>query len=260
MKDSSLQIYLTRLGLDESVAEIYKSLVSYGDQTISQLARNSGVPRTRIYRLLDELTSSGLVEIDTRFKRSLLKAGSFSRLEVILAKKEQELKDLQTDHQALASQLKIPQTIQTGPSRVNFYEGIDGIKQMLWLETKGKGENLSILRDGMKQQTGLSFFLRWSERCEANGIKFRSVIGDNFQKTQSQWYSKYHNKKLANWRGRYLPTSVLDIEYSITVFDDTVLHYNWESSHKIGIAIHDKAIASMQRNIFEILWGIAKDD
>lgn len=259
MKESQLQIYLVRLGLDPSVAEIYKSLVMYGDQTISQLARHSGVPRTKIYRLLDELTSSGLVDIDTRFKRNILKAGSFSRLEVILSKKEQELKDLQTDHQVLASQLKIPQTIQTGPSRVNFYEGIDGIKQMLWLQTKGTGENISILRDGMKQQTGLSFFLRWSERCEANNIKFRSVVGENFQKTQSQWYSKYHNKKLANWQSRYLPNSVLNIDYSITVFDDTVLHYNWENRHKIGVAIHDKAIANMQRSIFEILWGIAKD-
>jgi hypothetical protein len=104
----------------------------------------------------------------------------------------------------------------------------------------------------------LAFFERWSQQCETNGTKLRSLIGDNFIKTQQQWYEKNHNKKLNNWRSLYLPGSVFAIEYSIVVFDDTVLHYNWEGRQKFGIAIHDKTIANMQRSTFEILWKLGR--
>lgn len=250
----SLRHYLIRLGLDERAADIYSALRRFGSQTISELARTSSVPRTRIYRVLDELVAAGLVEIQTHHKRSILEAAPFSKVQVILAAKEQELNDLRRHYTGLVKQLDT-HMIKTDRSRVYFYEGIEGIKQMLWLQTKYPGENLSILRDGMKQQVGLAFFERWSQACKENNVTFRSIVDDNFAATQKSWYANHTNKKLDNWQARHISREVFPIDYSLVIFDGIVLHYNWDTQQKFGIAIHDKAIAQMQRNVFEMLWS-----
>lgn len=252
-----LRYYLLRLGLDGRSADIYQSLKQYGPQTISEVARTSGVPRTRIYRVLDSLVEVGLIEVQTQHKRSILEAAPFSKVQVALTKKEQEINNLQDEYQELAAKIDL-QTIQSGRSRVYFYEGLEGVKQMLWTQTKYSGENLSILRDGMKQQVGLAFFERWSQQCAENKIQFRSIVDDNFIQTQREWYARYSNKRLRHWQARYVPHGVFPIDYSLVVFGDVVMHYNWNNQQKFGIAIHDKFIAGMQRHMFEILWQMGE--
>jgi sugar-specific transcriptional regulator TrmB len=248
-----LRHYLIRLGLDERAADIYTALKQYGPQTISELARLSRVPRTRIYRVFDELVEAGLIEVQTHHKRNILEAAPFSKVQVVLAAKEQELSDLRREYAGLVTQLDT-QMMQTDRSRIYFYEGIEGIKQMLWLQTKYSGENLSILRDGMKQQVGLAFFERWSQACNEKNITFRSIIDDNLIATQNSCNAKHTNTRLDNWHARYVAREVFPINYSLVVFDNIVLHYNWDTQQKFGIAIHDKFIADMQRNVFEMLW------
>lgn len=252
-----LRHYLVRLGLDERSADIYQALKQYGPQTMSEVARTSGVSRTRIYRVLDSLINAGLVEVQTHHKRSILEAASFSKIQVALAKKEQEVSELQKEYQQLVGKIDL-HMVQSGRSRVYFYEGLEGIKQMLWTQTKYSGENLSILRDGMKQQVGLAFFERWSQECNDKNIQFRSIIDNNFITTQEEWYALHTNKKLEHWRARWVPEDVLPINYSMVIFGDIVMHYNWDHQQKFGIAIHDKFIAGMQRNMFEILWKMGK--
>src|SRR5216117_1643330 len=93
-----LKAYCVRLGLEPQVADIYYALQAQGPQTISELARTSGVERVQIYRLLDHFRTSGLVEVETRYKRSILHAAPITKLQVLLSKREQELKDLQQEY------------------------------------------------------------------------------------------------------------------------------------------------------------------
>src|SRR3569833_1103000 len=94
---TALKAYLLKLGLLPEIADIYLALLAYGPQTISQLARHSGIERTRIYRLLEELKRSCLVEIETRYKRSIFKAAPISNLQMILTEKEHHLQRLKPE-------------------------------------------------------------------------------------------------------------------------------------------------------------------
>lgn len=250
--------YFLKLGLSAEIADIYLALLVYGAQTISELSRRSNVERTRIYRLMDELRASNLVEVEVKYKRSIFHAAPISNLEILLTKQEQNLRDLRNElddmyRKITASQLGTPTT------QVQAYQGEDGRKQMLWNQTKSKSENLSILHESVQTYTNEVFFDRWARACNDNGLRFRSVVGDNFVDMLTDWYSNHGNERLARWTGRYVSQGTFAINHSTIIYDDVVAYYNWKDGEVFGIEIHNEQIATAQRQFFEMLWAKSQD-
>lgn len=256
-----IRAYFFKLGLSSEIADIYLALYAYGDQTISELARHSGIERTRIYRLMDELQAANLIEVEVKYKRKILRAAPVANLQILLSKKEQELHDL---HKGLAD---LESTLSSGyrrdhATRVQAYQGTEGLKQMYWNQTRGKTENLSILHETAQIRTSLTFFERWVAAFNRNNIQSRSVFSDNFISNQQTWYGKHSNERLANWTGRYIPEGVFPITHSVVVYDNVTSYYNWKGGVMFGIEIYNQEIADAQRQFFEILWaqGIQIDE
>lgn len=195
---SDIGPYFVRLGLDPKVADLYLALQQYGPQSISELARTSGVERIQIYRLLDELKASGLIEIETRYKRSVIHAAPITNIQLLVAKKEQELVELKADYATVVEQLS-NRTAKATATKVQFYEGMDGLRQMLWQQTRVAGENLGILYDNSQHKTGAAFFKKWVRNCNERDIHFRGIIGDHFIRTQQEWYATHSNERLKHW-------------------------------------------------------------
>jgi predicted transcriptional regulator len=250
---SSLRSYFAKLGLAPEATEIYLALHAEGPQTISELARNSGVARIQIYRLLDSLKAYGVIEVETRYKRSIIHAGSISNIAVIITKKEQELKELQRDYVTISQEFA-DKSIRSTTTRVKFYEGMEGLKQMLWNQTKGKSENLAILYDSMQNKTSLTFFERWIYQCNEQNLHFRGIIGDHFIKMQQAWYITHNNERLRHWESRYVSEDAFPITHSLITYDDVVLHFDWNNDRAFGIEIYNPGIARVQRQFFEMLW------
>jgi DNA-binding transcriptional regulator GbsR (MarR family) len=257
----ALRAYLFKLGLASEIADIYLALHTYGPQSLSELARHSGVERTRIYRMMDELTASNLVEIETQYKKNIFHAAPITNLQILISKKEQDIRDLQKELQELHRNLSDP-AASSPATRIQFYKGIEGLKQMYWNQTKGTTENLAILHENMQIRTNLSFFERWAHACNENGLKFRGIINDNFIKTQQEWYGEHSNGRLANWRSRYLPDNVFLITHSVVIYDDVTSYYNWKDGEIFGVEMRNQEIADSQRQFFEMLWsqGTSVDD
>jgi sugar-specific transcriptional regulator TrmB len=258
---SAVRSYFYKLGLESEVADIYLALHAYGPQSISALARNSGVERTHIYRLFDTLKNSGLVEIEVHNKYSILRAAPITNVQVLISKKEQELRDLQTEFTSLHNFLN-GDVLSSPATRVQFFQGLEGIKQMVWNQTKASGENLSILYENMQSRTKQSFFERWARTCNEAGITFRGIIGDHFIKTQQQWYRDHSNERLASWRSRFVPDDVFKITHSTIIYGNVTAYYNWHDDEVFGIEIANQEIAETQRAFFEMLWaqGVDVDD
>ncbi len=257
----AIRAYFFKLGLSSEIADIYLTLHAHGPQTISELSRNSGIERTRIYRLLDELVGNNLVEVETRYKRSILAAAPISNLQILLTKKEEELRELHADLHVLQRTMS-NHALQSPTTRIQAYHGPDGLKQMIWNQTRSEGENLSILYENMQGMTNLAFFERWVKATDAKGMKSRSIISDNFVRTQQDWYKKHNNKRMSNWEGRYVPDGVFPITHSTVIYNDVTNYYNWKDGEIFGIEIHNQEIADAQRQFFEMLWnlGVSIDD
>lgn len=250
---SPIRAYFAKLGLEPEVADLYLALHAYGPQTVSELSRHAGIERTRTYRLLPALADAHLTETITRYKRTIISAAPLTNLQVLLARKEQELKNLQTElhdvHRSLGAQGQ--KDLKT---KVQFFNGLEGNKQMFWHQTKAKGEALSILYESMQTRTNLAFFERWVRACNEQGLTFRSIIGDHFLETIQQWYGEHSNERLTHWQARYVSAADYDITHSMVTYDDVVAYYNWEDGEAFGIEIYNPEIASAQRAFFEMLW------
>ena len=250
----AIRKYFAKLDLEPEIADLYLILHAYGPQTISALARNAGVERTRIYRLLDKLTNTNLVETETQYKRIILHAAPIMNLQILLSEREQRLRSLQAELQNLHEQLDKPAS-NSHATKVQFYRGLEGNKQMFWNQTKAKGETLSILYETMQTRTNLAFFERWVRACNEADMKFRGLISDDFLADLQNWYGKHSNERLEHWDSRYLPPAVFPITHSTIVYDDVVSYYNWRDGETFGVEIHNPEIAEMQRHVFEMLWA-----
>lgn len=256
----AIRLYFFKLGLSSEIADMYVALYTFGDQTVSELSRNSGIERTRIYRLLDDLQATNLVEIEVRYKRKILRAAPVANLQILLSKKEQDLKDLHRGLDHLEHTLARSQ--HTPLTKIQAYHGIDGLKQMFWNQTRSSDEHLSILHETIQIRTNLAFFERWVRAVNDKGIASRSVFGDNFIQDQQSWYGKHSNERMANWQGRYIPEEVFSITHSTVIYDDVTSYHNWKDGVMFGIEIYNQQIADAQRQFFEILWnqGIHVDE
>jgi len=253
----TVRTYFAKLGLDAEIADIYLALHTHGPQTISALSRNSRVERTRIYRLIDTLMDSNLIEVETQYKRGIIKAAPIANVHILISKREQELKNLQ-DELELIERVLGRNSLSSPATRVQFYRGPEGVKQMLWNQTKHKNsESLSILAENMQVHTGVTFFERWVTRQNENNSRSRSIISDSFLKSQKEWRSKYNTTRLVNWQARYVEPSKFAITNSTTVYNDITSHYNWKDGEIFGIEIYNQEIADTQRQLFELLWAQA---
>jgi sugar-specific transcriptional regulator TrmB len=254
--NKTLKDYFERLGLEPDAADIYLTLRTYGPQNILRLSRNSGMERTRLYRLLDILTANQLVELRTEYKKTIVSAAPLNNLHILLAKREQDLTALQEELRILENALQ-PTYIASPATRVQMYRGVDGLKQMFWNQTNATTDTLSILYENMQSRTNLKFFERWVRKANERRLSSRSIIGDHFITTQAEWYKKHTNERLAAWEARYAPPTLFKITHSTIIYNDVVCYYNWQDGEVFGIEMYNQEIADSQRSFFTALWQAA---
>jgi sugar-specific transcriptional regulator TrmB len=130
MDASAVRVYFAKLGLEQEVADIYMALYAHGPQHIAALSRLSGVERTRIYRLIDTLLESNLIEVDSSHTRGIIKAAPISNLRILINQRNEELKNL-TDELELLEQVMARNSLSYGHTRVQFFPGAEGLRQIL---------------------------------------------------------------------------------------------------------------------------------
>ncbi len=249
---------ISELGGDELLADIYISLTMYGPQTISQLSRNSKVERTKIYRLLDDMQKFNLIEVELQPNRNIIKASSLASLRPLIVQKQEQLKVFEEFLPELENRLN-RQTIKSPLTKVQFYKGKDGAKQMLWNQTNSNTETVSILYQNMQSHTGEDFYLRWAEKCNMRKIPIRSIVGDEFIASQKAWYDNSTSRKLVNWQGRYLSSDIHEITFWTCIYDNVVAYFDWHEQEIYGIEIYNQKLADANKSFFEALWAQGSD-
>jgi sugar-specific transcriptional regulator TrmB len=252
---SAVRAYFSKLGLEQEIADIYLALYAHGPQTISALARTSGVERTRIYRLIDKLLSSNLVEVESQYKRGIIKAAPIANLRILIHEREQELKNL-TDELELMEQVLSRNSISNPATRVQFYKGSEGIRQMLWNELQSKTEVVSFAYRILDEATGRAFMERWAATFEERDIHERLIINDEFVNSWHENKPQVKNqRRIGGIVYHHIPEEDFRISHSCTVYDDVTAYFHWKDKEIFGVEIHNKEIAATQRQFFELIWA-----
>ena len=247
--------YITRLTGSPEVARIYQILTEKGPQTLSELARHTGIERTKLYRLIETITSSGIIEVIQKHKHTELAASSSLNLELLLNQKEAEMERLRNDLTVVKSLLSTEKP-QSAATEVKYYEGAEGIKQILWNQTKAATECLSIIYEPINLVVGKTFMERWIEKMNENSVPSRLITTTKFWEINKAWREEHNlTDDLDVNIFRIVTDDVFKITHSIDIWDDVVVYYNWINEEIFAAEIYNAEIAQTQRQFFELLWN-----
>jgi Sugar-specific transcriptional regulator TrmB len=251
-KDLHGQLCVLGLSCDE--ATIYLELLK-GPTTHLKLAQATGINRTKIYRLADELENRSLVTKRVDDRGMALVATDPSTLEVELVTQREVLARKYAVFQSLLPQLENIRTRSAGFT-VHTYVGEKGFKQMLWHELNAREELLS-MGDTLLEKMVHS--RRWTEQYRnkvlAAGFHIRALVNRDSPYrdfTQNKMY-------LSRYSCRCIPQNILILNHAMDIYNDTVAVLRWNDDHKVGIEIIDASHAQAMRQIFESYWNIAAE-
>lgn len=252
-KDNTLQ-WLKELGLTGDEAVLYTELLK-GPQTHLELARATGINRTKVYRLADELEKRSLIATHSDDTGTALIASDPATFEIELVNKEEALKRQRTIFKHVLPELHKLQHKGKTDFEVNTYQGVQGFKQMLWHELKAKGELLVLGKSTIEQ---LVENVRWAEKHRALTVEanyaVRQIINsdevlDPFTRNQEFMDSHYEERLIGG--------EVLPMRQTISIYNNTVAVYHWRTGDKVGVEIVGKMYVAMMREIFEYYWRLA---
>ncbi len=254
-KDTVLP-YLKALNLTTDEAKLYMELLK-GANSHLQLARATGINRSKVYRLADQLEKRSLISTRTDDRGTFLVAADPSTLEVELVTQEEKLKNQRAIFKQLLPALSAIKINSNAPAKfaVQTYEGVEGFKQMLWHELKAVGEIL-IFGNGTIQDLVNS--QRWAEKHRAMTVsadyRVRELLNPG---AKPSIFTKNSAFMANNYRERFVEPELLLMENQITIYNDTVASYCWRDGQKVGYEIINKSHAQMMRQVFEQYWQMA---
>ncbi len=255
-KNTVLQ-YLKALNLSSDEAKLYLELLKGPDSHL-ELARATGINRTKVYRLADQLEKRSLVSTQTDDRGTFLIAADPSTLEVELVTQEERLKNQRAVFKELLpalTELKAQGESDPFHFAVHTYEGIEGFKQMLWHELKTKGE---ILIFGSGRLEDLVLSSRWAEKHRAMTLKAGYEVRELLNPGKKQEIFTKNPDYMSFYHRRWLPEDTLAMEHQVAIYNDTVATYCWHHDQKVGFEVNNTAYARMLRQMFEHYWKLGE--
>lgn len=256
MVDNTLHNYLLNLGLRSDEVAIFQALLDGGQQTAAQISERSAIAKTTVYRRLASLRKLGLVEQTLSDFTTLYRLAHPSRLNLVVLEKEHQLAQLKELLPSISQLIGVGQ-IQADPTtEVRFFKGVEGVKQMTWNILAGSGD-LCGYSFRVFSELGEDFAREWSSHFVRSGRTARDLYSDAYVDSLDQFGKAAKNSQKSwwrNWQSRYIAPALLDIQHQQDIFDDVVAIYNWHEGEVFGVEIHNRQVAQLQRQLFELAW------
>jgi sugar-specific transcriptional regulator TrmB len=256
MVDQTLTNFLEKLGIEAEPAKIYLYLVGKTTQTAHQIAKNVEIPKTTVYRRLEELIKIGLVTENIDEYKKEYAAAPIENLSLLVGKRDIEAKELLSQLPHISQLLTLNQTNQDPETKVLFYRGRDGIQQMNWNALKAKEEILGYTYRAWEEIVGKEFVQKFLEEYSLSKFSIKELYSDSLEKSWDN--TKYQHYNWPRWQGRYLSPKILDINHQMDIYNNVVAIYNWHDGEIFGVEIYNQKVATMQKQIFEVLWKLGK--
>jgi sugar-specific transcriptional regulator TrmB len=256
MEDIKIKSFLSSLGLDQFEAQLYLTLIKKGILTTLELARETKIDRSKVYRRLEHLKNLGVIEEVVDENRVCARAVGFDRLEQLVKSKEDEVGEMKKNFQELKLFLSAHVGENDPSTKVLFYRGKEGIRQMVWNVLRAHKEVVGYSYRPISELIGVKFLEKWTREFEQRGLLFRDLYSEEHLKKKE--LPKAWDFSPKHFNGRFIPSRILDIDHQVDIYNDVVAYYNWYEGEVFGVEIYNKKIARMQKQIFEILWRFGK--
>lgn len=240
---------LQQLGLSKKEATVYLALLELGQTQVSKIIDKTHFHREIVYTSLRRLAEKKLASFVRRKGKRFYQAANPEKILGLAQENFQVAKNILPQLVNLQKKADRAQFIQV-------YEGLDGLKQVreLMLRTLKSGDKIRILGASGKEYfaTMGDYYLSWNRRRDQKKIWYliqcykdqELIIRDKLEKPFKYVKVKALPEKFKT------PTST-------AIFDNCVVVQIW-GDEPIMILIENKKVAANYRDVFDILWKIAK--
>ncbi len=243
---------LTSINIPPSAQEIYLALLANGKATARTLSHRTGVTRTSVYDYIKILRAKGLVVERSIEGTTLFEIGDARQLSILLDGQAEEL-HAQQDFLAknLTTLIDKSQSLQP---KVRFFEGQDGVKQLLKDILWHDDTTLYLYwpYEDMLDFLGEDFLLWFSARRKTHNIPIKTIWGHPTGKIKESIFAD-DGKDVER---RYLiQKKVSSMGYII--YDNKVAFMS-SCKESFGFIVESVEFAGLQKMQFDILWQTAK--
>lgn len=245
---------LGTLKLTDEEARLYVELL-IKPNTHLQLSRNTGINRTKVYRVVEQLEKRSLVFRRTDDRGMFLMANDPSALEIEIITKEEALKWQRAVFEQVQFGLEVLVEKSKNPFVVHTYEGIEGLKQMLWHELKTEGELLVFGNTTVEQ---LILDHRWAEKFRERGVTKGYRVRELFNTPHAKPDFTTNSAFFELYAARVISAKELPLSTPMIIYNDTVELFQFHDQKRVGVEIINAAHARTIRQIFEHYWRQAQ--
>jgi sugar-specific transcriptional regulator TrmB len=239
-----IEEHLTRIGIEGTEARFYLAALELGQAPIRQIARKAGIGRTNAYDVLARLVHRGLVTQVPRSgdRKNYVVAEDPARL-------VRMLDEQRTSVDAVLPELRSIYNNSTVKPRVQFYEGVEGIKHVLddTLLCRSK-RLLGILSMGdLFNVPGRAAMQDYVQRRIAAGVALK-VVRSREKDVGDIWPTRTEDHREL----RYAPAGMV-FDMTMYIYDETVSIIS-SRRENFGMTIQSSELARMQAHLFMVLW------
>lgn len=248
---------LKAIGFDENESRIYISLLQKGATTALKLSNYTNISRTSVYRALERLQEKGLVREVILAKKIMFEASDPKIIEQLIIEEGREIQKKIKLLPDILSNLTIISNIHSNETKVKYYKGREGIRQLLWNVSKKK--DCVLLGYGYQswnEVVGWDFAEQIRQKHVENRIVHYEIT--NSLEEGAIWTN--NSRYLEDiYHERHIDSEVLELNNDLLIGEDFVCFYSIYEGDLFGIEIQNYQIAKTQSQLFWLAWERGED-
>ena len=234
---------LIDIGLTDNEANVYFSLLSLGNTSISRIAQNTEIKRTTVYNTMEALLEKGLVRLELTGLKNTYIPEDPSKLKQILDLRAQKFDALLPDLNALYVNKGVEGSVKQ-------YEGLRAIRVLYTqlLNEVGRGEDYCVITD-QEKWLGLdqNFFEKFIEKRAALNLNIKLLFTQSIMAQKHKILEKNFNETI-----KFLPASTR-LSINLVITKHKVIIHRLQEPYK-AIVIDDPLIVEMHQQHFAVMW------
>ena len=253
---------ITDTGLSKEQAIVYEVLLKQGESPASSIAKavpsGTTLSRPLVYKVLEEL-----IQLDLATKSD--EAGKIAKftpkhpvaITKVIDKQKERIEQTKKQFLATSGKLSSLFNLSVGKPGVQFYEGKDGVWEVLMDSLAASEEILTYadLEAIAKYIPDLN--AEYSAIREDQDVKKRGLVIDS---PEARKFLKSYDGEVTGTKLITSTDSVVPFQTIMQIYDNKVSYITLTNEYLVGIIITDQFIANTHKYLFESLWKCSSGD
>lgn len=233
---------LKQLGLSEKQAKIYLACLELGETSVKEMALKSGIKRTTIYDIIDDMLNAGYVRTTTKGKKIKYLATEPEELAILIKKREALLKQILPELNSLNN-------VGGGlKPKIWFFEGEEGLRTVYNDLLKYPGTKVyGWASEDMERVLGEEWCMNYVTRRAGKKIEENLI----FPITDVMEKYKEGDKKYLR-KSKIVDPKKYKLNIEINIYEKRIAIMSGHD--KMGIIIESQPIAETMKLIFKMCW------